>query len=52
MSVWAPIVMKMSFVVVPSDPDPEGSTTKIIFVVILFLTSTMLDMKRMATKMP
>jgi hypothetical protein len=29
----------MSFVVVPSGTDPEGSTTKAIFVVILFISS-------------
>jgi hypothetical protein len=33
MSVCAPIMMKMGFVVVPSGTDPEGSTTKAIFVV-------------------
>jgi hypothetical protein len=36
MPAWAPIVMKMNFVVVPSGTDPEGSTTKAIFVVIFF----------------
>jgi hypothetical protein len=36
MPAWAPIVMKMNFVVVPSGADPEGSTTKAIFVVIFF----------------
>jgi hypothetical protein len=34
MPAWASIVMKMNFVVVPSGTDPEGSTTKAIFVVI------------------
>jgi hypothetical protein len=47
MPVWAPIVMKMSFVVVPSGTDPKGSTTKVIFVVILFKSSTVLDRNRM-----
>lgn len=35
-------MMKMGFVVVPSGTDPEGSTTKAIFVVILLQTSTWL----------
>jgi hypothetical protein len=46
MSIWTPIIMKMSFVVVPSGTDPEGSTTKVIFVVILFQSSTVLDSKQ------
>jgi hypothetical protein len=29
MPVWAPIVMKMSFVVVPSGTDPKGSLQKL-----------------------
>jgi hypothetical protein len=43
MPAWAPIVMKMNFVVVPSGTDPEGSTTKAIFLVILFQSGTVLD---------
>jgi hypothetical protein len=47
MSIWTSITMKMSFVVVPSGTDPEGSTTKAIFVVIFFISSTVLASKKM-----
>jgi hypothetical protein len=47
MSIWTSITMKMSFVVVPSGTDPEGSTTKAIFVVILFQSSTVLSRNKM-----
>jgi hypothetical protein len=47
MPVWAPIVMKMNFVVVPLGTDPEGSTTKAIFLVILFKSSTVLSRNKM-----
>jgi hypothetical protein len=50
MPVWAPIMMKMSFVVVPSGTDPEGSTTKAIFVVILFQSSLVLIWKKIPTE--
>jgi hypothetical protein len=51
MPAWAPIVMKMNFVVVPSGTDPEGSTTKAIFVVIFLHTSTELDCKKDSCRM-
>jgi hypothetical protein len=41
------IVMKINFVAVPSGTDPEGSTTKAIFVVIFLVLSTVLVLKKM-----
>jgi hypothetical protein len=51
MPVWAPIMMKMSFVVVPSGTDPEGSTTKVIFVVIFFHFEHRADAKKDSSRM-
>jgi hypothetical protein len=47
MFAWTPGMMKMGFVVAPSGTDPEGSTTKAIFVVIFFASSFCLIAKKM-----
>jgi hypothetical protein len=46
MPAGVPIIMKMSFVVVPSGTDPEGSTTKAIFVVIFLVFKEYLRLKK------